>query len=476
MTLTSYNNKRNFKNTPEPHGKINNTPKRNMFVVQFHNATTTHYDFRLQYNGVLLSWAIPKGPSFNPSVSRLAVRVEDHPVNYINFEGVIPNGNYGAGSVEIFDFGNYTPIQDFKTGLKNGHLKFILSGNVLKGAWSLIKTSEKNWILKKIDDQYANKKPQMAKKLTNPFNSCNVHLATLTNIIPKGKSWAFEIKYDGYRIVAFAENKKVKLISRGQKNYTSIFNEVAESIKIVAKDVPMVLDGEVVCFDKDGKSNFGLLQNNIKQNAGGFCFVVFDILAYAGKDLRGEELKTRKDYLQKVLINCPPNIIYSSHVLGSGSKCFNLAKKLNLEGIIAKKINSKYLGIRDENWLKIKCYKRQEFVIIGFLTSEKNKELSALIVGYYKNNNLIYAGKVGTGFNASLKSNLRSLFTPLVIKTNNIKNYPTNLKNVKLLKPKLVAEIKYAEFTQGGVLRQPSFVGLRQDKPAKSVVLEENNE
>lgn len=475
MKLEKYNKKRNFNNTTEPVGKVKKS-KILRFVVQYHRATTDHYDFRLEYDGVLLSWAVPKGLSLNPNVKRLAVMVEDHPIDYINFEGIIPKGNYGAGSVEIFDNGKYKIIEDFEKGLKKGHLKFILNGKIFKGEWSLVKTDEKNWLMIKSKDEFSTTKEKAKTKRTNPFKSCNVQLATLTDKIPTGKNWIFEIKYDGYRMLSFVESNKIKLLTRNQQNYTTKFASIVNSLKELTKDIPFVLDGEIVCFDKNGKSNFSLLQESIKNESNNFSYVVFDILSYNGKDLRKEMLKTRKEYLENLLSNCPKNIIYSTFVVGSGKQTFNLAKKLNLEGIVAKNLNSTYSGTRNKDWLKIKCYKRQEFVIIGYTTTEKNEKLSAILVGYYKNKNLIYAGKVGTGFTERKRQELNKLFKDYIIKKCPLKK-ELNLKdNINYLKPKLVAEIQYAEFTKENLLRQPSFIDLRFDKKVTQVVLEKEND
>ena len=304
MALEKYNNKRNFDETSEPKGKVKKDKNKKIFVIQHHVARAEHYDFRLEHNGVLLSWAVPKGLSVNPNVKRLAVMVEDHPLDYANFEGIIPKGNYGAGTVEIFDKGYYRAETNFDAGLKNGHLKFELFGEKYKGSWSLIKTDEKNWLLVKAKDEHVG----IDKKTTqnkNPFKTAKPMLAQLTNEIPKGKDWLFEIKYDGYRILSFVENGKAKLYSRNNNDYSEKFKEIARSLAQIAKQTPMVLDGEVVCFDSSGRSDFGLLQQNIKAQKGGFVYVVFDVLAFNGKDLRNKKLIERKEILQKILIKCP---------------------------------------------------------------------------------------------------------------------------------------------------------------------------
>lgn len=464
MKLQKYNEKRNFNNTSEPFGKIDNE-QANRFVIQYHKSRAIHYDFRLEYNGVLLSWAVPKGLSTNPKDKRLAVHVEDHPVSYINFEGIIPKGNYGAGSVEIFDNGNYLPITDFKDGLKKGHLKFCLNGGKFKGAWSLIKLDDKNWIIVKIDDEYSEVKNSKKKKL--PFSNCSVQLATLVSNIPIGSEWLFEIKYDGYRIVSYYEDNKVKMLSRNGTDYTKKFNNIAESLTQF-KENNFVVDGEVVSFDENGRSDFGLLQNNIKKKNNNFFYVIFDLLALNGEDLRDLCLEKRKEKLSFLLNNVNENILFSKHIVNEGEKCFEFAKKNNLEGIMAKKSSSKYLGKRTEDWLKIKCYMRQEFIIIGFTKSEKNEIFSSLLLGVYDNRNLTYVGKVGTGFSESLKKELKTKFKPLIITVPHF-----NLKeDVTWLKPSLVAEIQFSEFTKDNLLRQASYIALREDKKAEEVIME----
>ena len=282
MSLKEYKQKRNFKLTNEPIGKIEKDSA-SRFVIQYHQARAKHYDFRLEYNGVLLSWAVPKGLSKDPKNKRLAVMVEDHPIEYINFEGVIPKGNYGAGSVEIYDKGNYAPIKDFEKGLKKGQLKFVLNGEKLKGAWSLVRTERDNWLIIKIDDKFAGVQKKSNTKL--PFKKCDVELATLTDNIPKGKNWLFEIKYDGYRIISFIENGKVKMYTRNGVDYTKKFEGIKKNLSKINQS-NFVVDGEVVAFDDNGRSDFGLLQNSIKLSKRDLFYVIFDILALNGEDLR----------------------------------------------------------------------------------------------------------------------------------------------------------------------------------------------
>lgn len=466
MELSEYSKKRNFSRTSEPKPKKESV-KNFRFVIQRHKARATHFDLRLEHKGVLLSWAVPKGLSNNPNEKRLAVMVEDHPVDYINFEGIIPKGNYGAGTVDIFDKGTYVQVFDFEKGLKKGHLKFFLNGGKLKGEWSLVKIDEKNWLAIKSNDEFAKIESKIIK---NSFQKCEVQLATLTQKIPSGKDWIFEIKYDGYRAISYVENGKVKIFSRNNIQFKKL-NNIEKALKEIEENA-FVVDGEIVAFDENGRSDFSLLQENLKTNKNNVFYVVFDLLSLNGDDLRNLPLIERKNKLERLIYDSSKFLVFSSHV-ENGKECFNFAKQNNLEGIVAKNKNSAYTGKRSEDWLKIKCYKRQEFVICGYEISEKNEVFSALLLGYYKNNELIYVGKVGTGFSEKLKKELKQKFEKIISKTSYF-NRKINKKNATWLKPKLVAEIQFAELTKEKVLRQASFVGLRTDKKPKNVVLEEN--
>lgn len=471
MGLKEYNNKRNFSSTSEPKGKIKKS-KSKRFVIQYHEARANHYDFRLEHKGVLISFAVPKGLSLNPKVKRLAVKVEDHPLDYIYFEGIIPKGNYGAGTVEIYDKGNYEINEDMDEALEKGFIKIELIGEKIKGFFSLVKTNDKNWLIIKNKDEHSMAK---TKKETSklPFKKFNVQLATLSKDLPKGKGWIYEIKYDGYRMIVIKENKKVKILSRNNIDYTSKFKKICESIKSI--DDNFIIDGEIVSFDENGRSDFKLLQENLKNKNNEFYYVIFDLLAINNNDLRTLPLIKRKEKLERLLYECESNLIYSKHV-DKGLESFKFAKENNLEGIIAKKKDAPYIEKRSSDWLKIKCYLRQEFIIVGFITTEKNKMLSALVLGYYDSNRqLKYVGKVGTGFNEKQRSELNERFNKIRRKTSPLKE-EVNLKNINWLTPKYVCEIKFAEFTKDKLLRQPSFISLRNDKNPKEVILEFNNE
>lgn len=497
MSLREYNKKRDFSKTNEPMGKSKKSGKQKIFAVQYHSATRNHFDLRLEYNGSLLSWAVPKGFSYSTKVRRLAIRVEDHPLDYSDFEGVIPKGQYGAGPVMLWDTGSYIPLSNFREGLNNGVLKFELFGEKLRGKWALIKTNMENnsWLLIKDKDEYSNSATTLSMTSVktgrtideirgtiskNPFSKINIQLATLTKDIPNTKDWLFEIKYDGYRIVSFLEDDEVKLLSRNGNSYSEKFKDITDSLKLISQEINCVLDGEVVKLDEAGKSNFQLLQSHIKSKENnGLVYMVFDILALNGEDLRNKPLSERKEILNKFFKNIEKyninNIKNVDFMIGNGKNCFNAVQEQGLEGIIAKKINSKYLGKRSDDWLKIKCINLQEFIIIGYTTSDKRKHFSSLLLATREENNLIFIGKVGTGFNEENSQELMEKFKPL--KTNNcpVSPLPTKAK-VQWLKPKLVANIQYLEITRDGLLRQASFKGLRDDKSADIIVLEKPKE
>ncbi|MBR4418685.1 MAG: non-homologous end-joining DNA ligase [Clostridia bacterium] len=464
MGLAEYHKKRNFTDTREPKGKVTKTKtKAPRFVIQYHEARAKHYDLRLEYNGILLSWAVPKGLSNNPNDKRLAIQVEDHPIDYAQFSGIIPKGNYGAGTVEIFDNGTYTPIKDFTSGLKKGHLKFILHGKKLQGAWSLMRFQNNHWFAVKMHDEFAN---------TLPFHTTSVQLATLAAKLPTGRDWIYEIKYDGYRIVAYVEKQKVKLLTRNGQDYTAKLATIAQSLSQLPCHF-CVLDGEVVCLDPTGRSDFGLLQNSLKSGKQQLYYCVFDLLAWNGKDLRSEPLIERKTKLANLLTDAANNLMYAGHTT-HGAKTLAFAKAHELEGIIAKRKKSIYTGTRSDDWLKIKCYHRQEFVIIGYTTTAQNKVLSALLLGYYAGKQLTYVGKVGTGFTEKSKQTLVATLQAARTDKCPLKLFKTDNKNIIWLQPQFVAEIQYAELTKDKLLRQPSFIGLRTDKKPQDITLEQN--
>ncbi|HHW46694.1 MAG TPA: DNA ligase D [Clostridiales bacterium] len=501
--LYEYNLKRDFDRTFEPQGKTEETKDTLRFAVQHHMARNDHYDLRLEWDGTLLSWAVPKGPSFNPRDKRLAVRVEDHPLEYRNFEGTIPKGEYGGGTVMLWDEGTWEPLVDVETGLKEGSLKFILNGRRLKGGWALVKINTKegdqreNWLLIKEKDKYSKddngiskyntsirtgrtmqeiEKGEDEKIVKNPFDKVDVQLAKLVNTIPDGEGWLFELKYDGYRIVSFIEGNTVRLVTRNGNNYTDRFSSIASALLDWAGGRSMVLDGEMVVTDQSGKTDFQALQNYMKNPKGQkLTYIIFDLLALDGKDLRQQTLSERKKTLENLMQTAPGNLHYSKHVEGNGEECFKAACSLGMEGIIGKKADSVYSGTRNGDWIKLKCEKRQEFVIGGFTLSDKKaRGISSLLLGAYDDEDLVYVGRAGTGFSQAVTKDLLAQFEHIKQASSPFKNPPSRRTNEKIiwLQPNTVAEIRFSEWTKDNLLRQASFKGLRTDKSPKEIQLE----
>ncbi|NLW73841.1 MAG: DNA ligase D [Clostridiales bacterium] len=501
--LDEYARKRNFDNTPEPRASEAGGRGALAFVVQHHMARAEHYDFRLEWNGVFLSWAVPKGPSFDPRDRRLAVMVEDHPLEYRNFEGIIPKGEYGGGVVMIWDEGCWEPAVDVEAGLDAGSLKFMLRGRRLMGKWALVRmktAGEKkdNWLLLKERDEYAKGEPGIEgyttsirtgrtmdeiergedeKIIKNPFKSADVQLAKLVPKPPEGEDWLYELKYDGYRILAYVEGGGVKLLSRGKADYTGRFAPVADSIRHWAAGRAFVLDGEMTVIDKEGKSNFGALQGYMKNPAGrSLTYIVFDLLALDGEDLREQPLIRRKELLEELMKDAPPNLYYSRHVRGNGAENLRVACELGMEGIVGKKADSVYSGTRNGDWIKLKCGIRQEFVIGGYTQSAKNPSgVSSLLLGAYDGDKLIYVGRSGSGISVSDEKKLLGKFGPHIISEPRFDNPPKPRQGEKItwLNPELVAEIRFAEWTSDRLLRQASYKGLRDTNP-RDIKLESN--
>lgn len=505
--LLEYNRKRNFEKTREPEGKTEKPETRLKFVVQHHLARRDHFDFRLEWNGALMSWAVPKGPSYNTRDKRLAIKVEDHPLEYRHFEGTIPKGEYGGGVVMLWDEGFWEPQFDVDEGLKEGALKFVLRGRRLKGKWALVRVKAKsekdkdkdNWLLLKEKDEYVKAsdgiseytasirtgrtmaeieegKQKKVNLVKNPFGKINVQLAKLVKMVPEDEEWLYEVKYDGYRIVAYLEGSNVQLITRNGNDYTKKFQEIAYSLSDWAAGRPMVLDGEMVITDEKGKSDFQALQSYIKNPKGkNLTYIIFDLLALDGEDLRGHSLTERKEVLETLMKGSPKNLHYSKHITGNGKASFRAACEANLEGIVGKKADSVYSGTRNGDWIKLKCDTRQEFVIGGYVLSDKKTSgVSSIILGVYEGKDLVYVGRAGTGLTERTMKELEKKFESIRREATPFKQAPKAKKNEKItwLEPVMVAEIKFAEWTSDNLLRQASFKGLRTDKDPRDIKME----
>ena len=488
--------------------KPEKSEERLKFVVQHHMASRDHFDFRLEWDEALLSWAVPKGPSYNTRDKRLAVQVEDHPLEYRNFEGIIPRGEYGGGTVMLWDEGFWEPQSDVDEGLNKGSLKFMLKGRRLKGKWALVRLkaktekekAENNWLLLKEKDDFAKTadgisgyttsvrtgrtmseieegKDERINTSKNPFGKTGVQLAKLVNKVPEDGDWLYEVKYDGYRILAYLEGNNVRLITRNGNDYTRQFRDIAYSLIDWAAGRAMVLDGEMVITDMEGKPDFQALQNYMR-NPGGknLTYIVFDLLALDGEDLRGRRLIDRKEILEALMKGSPENLHYSKHIRGNGKASFLAACEANLEGIVGKRADSVYSGTRSGDWVKLKCDTRQEFVIGGYtLSDKKTSGVSSLILGVYEGKELVYAGRAGTGLDARSTKELEQKFEDIVREVSPFKQAPEPKRNEKItwLEPILVTEIKFAEWTGDNLLRQASYKGLRTDKDPRDVKRED---
>ncbi len=465
MTLSKYKQKRDFAKTPEPKPGRQSTPgKFPAFVIQKHAARRLHYDLRLEMDGVLKSWAVPKEPTLDTSIKRLAVQVEDHPLAYQKFEGTIPEGNYGAGKVEIWDRGNYSPLSG---GLRQGHLKFVLDGTKLKGGFALVKThlAPNSWLLIKEKDRFAIASEHNARKDAMPHD-LNPMLAMAAAKPFKDDNWLFEIKWDGYRAIA-ETGKNVRLYSRNNKSLAERFPEVVQALKKLEFDA--VLDGEIVVLDRHGKPDFQQLQNS----RGRAVYCVFDIIYYQGRDLTSWELAKRKDLLEGLLPK-DRHIKYTDHIKGDGVSFFRAAQKQGLEGIMAKDARSHYLpGVRSKSWLKLKVRVTQDCVIAGFTEPRGSRQyFGSLVLGAYKNGKLVYVGHSGGGFSGLDIKEVYDRLRPLKSKENPYKTKLPEAGPITWLKPRLVCEVAFTEWTREGIMRQPIFLRFRDDKEPVEAIIE----
>jgi bifunctional non-homologous end joining protein LigD len=468
--LTEYNRKRDPAKTPEPFGGKKGKAKEPIFVVQRHDARRLHYDFRLEKDGALASWAVPKGVPLEPGEQHLAVHVEDHPLEYATFEGEIPKGQYGAGTVEIWDSGTYELLEE----KKNGGLTVRLHGKRLEGMWALVPAhlsgDEKNWLIIRKRDESA-PAPKRSGLTYKPM------LATLAQDVPRGAGWAFEVKWDGYRAIATVAGSEVTLTSRNGNDLTARFQNVAKEITKAAKTPDCVLDGEVCALDDSGRSSFSAMQQGRPGTP--IVYYVFDVLEIEGEPVIDLPLVDRRKRLEK-LLDKHNKTVRLSETFDDGEALFEAAKLQQLEGIMAKRLDSRYLpGKRTRDWLKIKTHYEQEFVVAGYTkgTGTRATSFGSLVLGYYVGDELVYAGNVGTGFNAKEIEKLLDKLRPLRQPTSPFREVPKMPKvrksDVIWVEPELVAEVEFAEWTHDGRLRAPSYKGLREDKPPEEVHREE---
>ncbi len=508
MNLDHYKEKRDFENTPEPSAVMGAKNSKLSFVVQRHDASHLHYDFRLELEGVLKSWAIPKGPSMNPGDKRLAVMVEDHPFEYGKFYGEIPKGNYGAGSVEIWDKGYYKPLivsddaeQSLLAQLKKGDLKFILKGTHLNGAFALVRINDgkdKNWLLIKKKDDYAldsynietisslkkkdnkaintkTKSPSL-NKTSFPAETPKPMLASLSKQMIDYPDWLYEMKYDGYRVIAKIKSGKVELFSRNANSFTKAFQSITDELQSINEEV--ILDGEVVIENEKGISDFQLLQNYQTTQQGILKYYVFDMLFLNGFSITRLPLIKRKELLESFFKNYKfKHILKTEFQIGGGKKLFEKLSSKGYEGVIAKEPESTYLeGKRADTWLKMKTTMMQEAIICAYTEPQNSRQyFGAILLGLYSGNTLKYIGKCGTGFSEESLKELHTDFEKLKTSTCPFPTIPKiNAAKAKVywIKPELVCNIKFLEWTQDEHMRNPVFMGLRTDKATDEVINE----
>lgn len=530
MTLQTYWQKRDFKATPEPRGKEAKSKGTLSFFIQRHHARRLHYDFRLELNGTLKSWAVPKGPSLDPSDKRLAVHVEDHPLDYGPFEGEIPAHQYGAGKVVLWDKGIWIPIGNPEEGYKKGHLKFTLDGHKLHGNWALVRmgkpaddTSEKeNWLLIKEKDEQAktgdeanitelrpesvakakartsakegltakisiktkaghDKLKAAANTLATAMPEIMVpQLATLIDKAPEGDHWLSEIKYDGYRALGRIDHSKVVIYTRAGNDWTNKWPAIAKGLSKLAVDQAW-LDGEVVALLENGSISFQALQNfdsdakNAEKNNAKLVYYVFDLLYLNGLDISGLSLVDRKLLLKELLstLEADSPIMFSDHITGNAPAVFKGACKQGLEGIVVKQADAAYFHGRSLSWQKVKCLQEQEFVIGGYTDPEGSRTgFGAIVLGVYDDaGRFIYSGRVGTGFDNKTINELAKKFRVLTVSKTSFDQPPSgkDAHGVHWIKPSLVAKVKFMQWTDIGVIRHASFIALREDKAPKEI-------
>ncbi|HET6434944.1 MAG TPA: DNA ligase D [Xanthomonadaceae bacterium] len=552
MSLREYVRKRRFDATPEPSG---HTPgarngRRPIYVIQLHHARARHYDFRLEMDGTLKSWAVPRGPSLRVGEKRLAVEVEDHPLSYASFEGDIPEGNYGAGHVDIFDHGVWSSAGDPLEGMAAGKLDFSLHGEKLHGAWKLVRTQQQRggkpqWLLIKRDDPYARDadadalmgsderasteramakkggaaaksarkalaatapgkkatkktaaKKAAAKKATakrgrrrvdwaaraaalpgakpkTRWKPLGAQLATLKDAAPIGDDWLHELKWDGYRLLVDIADGRVRLRSRNGLNWTEDYPDIVAAFEALRLD-DASFDGELVALDPSGRDDFSLLQRTIEGSANAALrYMVFDLTSLAGHDLTGCALLDRKTLLEEVITGVDPVVAYSQHIVGHGPDVFAASAKQGMEGIISKQVKARYVPGRGTSWLKVKHALSDEFIVVGYTAPKRSRTgFGALLMATREHGALKYAGRVGTGYDDATLRSLRARMKPLERKAPTLvlpAHLPEKPRDVTWIEPELVAEVEYRGLGKEGLLRHPSFKGLREDKTVDDI-------
>jgi len=463
-TLGEYQRKRNRSKTPEPFTGAASRGKEPIFVVQRHQARRLHYDFRLERNGALASWAVPKGIPLEPGARVLAVHVEDHPLDYATFEGEIPKGQYGAGTVEIWDSGTYELVAE----KPDGELTVHLHGKRLEGTWTLVPAhlngEEKNWLLIRRSD---------GGSTATVRDDYRPMLATLADDLPAGPEWTFEIKWDGYRALGYVRNGDVRLVSRNGNDLTQRFPQVARALASAVRSPECVVDGEVCALDEQGRSSFSAMQ----QGRGGtpIVYAVFDLLELDGEPIVSLPIEERRKRLAQ-LLDVRERTVQVSAVFDDGPALLETAKEQKLEGVMAKKLGSRYAeGRRTRDWLKIKTHGEQEFVIVGYTKGEGRRASSfgSLVLAVNESGTLRWVGNVGTGFTEGTIAELLAALEPLRVETSPLAVVPKMPKvrktDVVWVRPVLVAEVKFAEWTHDEHLRAPVYLGLRDDKTAPEV-------
>ncbi|WP_299817611.1 DNA ligase D [uncultured Jannaschia sp.] len=499
-SLDAYLAKRDFDRTPEPRDAGSPEGLALRYSIQKHDATRLHFDLRLEWEGALLSWAVTRGPSLDPREKRLAVRTEDHPIGYLGFEGVIPEDSYGAGRVMLWDLGHWQPLEPAAKGLAKGHLSFALHGQRLTGRWTLVRMrregKRENWLLIKGRDEAAGKRDPVrrytrsvgtrrtmtaigrgdapgdppARKASAP-KVPKPQLATLTDDLADPETHWHELKFDGYRALVPIGKGGARILTRSGLDWSDRFAPLLPAFEDLPCDTALI-DGEIAAGA--GLSGFGTLQKAIK--AGGpFTFQAFDLLHHDGEDLAGKPLEVRRAALDALLKDAPPlGLLQASPVIrGAADEVFAAICKAGGEGLIAKRLDTPYASGRSRDWLKVKCEQRAEFVVVGWQRSDKrSRPFASLALAARDGEALRYVGKTGTGFDADAMREVADRLAPLERGTAPVKAPRDEARGVVWVTPELVAEVKYAEMTGDGRLRQAVFLGLREDKPAGEVRME----